>query len=68
MRITPYTTPSGLRIGSGYQPDLRLHHDHDAVRLQSALLRQKPGTDWEGLLICAGCVAFVLAFVWVLGS
>jgi len=35
---TPYTTSSGLRIGSMYQHTVRPDHDADAQALQTALL------------------------------
>lgn len=37
-----YTTPAGVRIGCQYESPLRPFHDRDALRLQSALLNQRP--------------------------
>ena len=54
---TPYTTRTGLQIGSLYTSAARPHHDADALRLQSALLGHKPQTDWDGIGIVAVCLA-----------
>ena len=48
-----------VAIGSLYTPTARPHHDRDALRLQSALLGHKPQTDWDGIAIVVGMVAFV---------
>lgn len=50
-------------IGSLYAPDRRPHHDRDAVRLQSALLGNRPSTDWDGLVIVATIAAAIAAWV-----
>lgn len=51
---TPFTTASGLRIGCMYQAQRPVHHDCDALRLQTALLntRQPGATEmaWVHLL------------------
>jgi hypothetical protein len=39
----PYTTPTGLKIGSAYQKRQRPEMDSDASRLQEALLSQDTG-------------------------
>lgn len=40
----PFTTSSGLRIGVYYQPQRPVHHDRDALRIQTALLSDRqPG-------------------------
>ena len=59
--MTPYTTRSGLQVGSLYTPPQRPHHDADALRLQSALLGHKPQTDWDGIIIAAVCLAALVA-------
>lgn len=61
--MTPYTTRTGIKIGSLYQaPMPKL--DRDATRLQSALLGQRAQIDWDGILIVAGCfAAFVIAWI-----
>ena len=41
MRALPYTTSTGLRIGSMYQHNVRPAHDSDALALQSALLLKR---------------------------
>lgn len=49
---TPYTTRTGLRIGSAYTPpQAPVYLDHDALRLQRALLGDRPATDWDGVAI-----------------
>jgi hypothetical protein len=40
---TPYTTRTGLKIGSAYQKRQRPEMDGDASRLQEALLSQETG-------------------------
>lgn len=60
---TPYTTRTGLQIGREYTPTARPYHDRDALRLQSALLGQKPQTDWDGIIIAAVCLALVAAII-----
>jgi len=41
MKYLPFTTKSGLRIGSEYQHAVLPHHDRDALTLQDALLSSK---------------------------
>lgn len=60
---TPYTTKSGVQIGSLYTPTARPHHDRDAIRIQSALLGQKPDTDWDGIGIAVACIALLAAII-----
>lgn len=57
---TPYTTKSGVRIGSAYTPNAPVYHDRDALRLQDALLKNKPAIDKDGIFIAA-VVAVVIA-------
>ena len=61
--MTPYTTRSGLQVGSLYTPPQRPHHDADALRLQRALLGHKPQTDWDGIGIVAGVLVVVVMAV-----
>ena len=61
--MTPYTTRSGLQVGSLYTPPQRPHHDADALRLQSALLGHKPQTDWDGIIIAAFVLVVVMAAI-----
>ena len=48
-----------VAIGRLYTPTARPHHDADALRLQRALLGERPRIDWDGI----GIVAFVLLVV-----
>ena len=42
MKPVPYTTPTGIQIGRAYSPPARaLAFDHDADRIQSALLGRR---------------------------
>lgn len=58
---TPYTTKTGLQIGRLYIPRQRPHHDRDAIRLQNALLGQRPARDWDGIAIAAVCIVAIVA-------
>jgi len=61
--MTPYTTRSGLQVGSLYTPPQRPHHDADALRLQRALLGERRRVDWGGLYIVAAVAAAVVAYL-----
>ena len=56
---TPLTTKSGLRIGSAYVPTTRPYHDRDALKLQDALLRNRPSVDASGVFIAAVCAVVI---------
>ena len=62
---TPYTTKSGLRIGSKFDGSARHDHDADALRLQDALLDNARRTDWDGIVIVLGTLAAIGAAAWV---
>ena len=63
---TPYTTKSGLRIGSKCDANVRHeYHDRDALRLQAALLGNRPQIDWDGIVIVLGTLAAIGAVFWV---
>ena len=48
-----------IKIGSKYQPPKQMPYmDRDALRLQRALI-DKPQTDWDGIGIVAGVIAFI---------
>jgi hypothetical protein len=61
-RQPPYTTRSGLRIGSAYAPTTRPNLDRDALRIQRALLGERPAIDASGIFIAA-VVSVVIAIV-----
>lgn len=64
---TPYTTRTGLRIGSKCDANARHeHHDRDALRLQAALLGNRPQIDWDGIVIVLGTLAAIGAVAWVM--
>lgn len=48
-------------IGRAYIQPQYLHHDRDALRMQSALLGNRAGIDWDG-------IAIVVAFLAALGA
>lgn len=63
--MTPYTTKTGVQIGRLYtrpMPTL----DRDALRLQRALLGDKPAIDWDGIAIVGGVALAVIvgALLW----
>lgn len=61
--MTPYTTRSGLQVGSLYTAaPQHPYHDADALLLQRALLGERRRVDWDGLYIVA-VVAVVAAAV-----
>ena len=63
---TPYTTRTGLRIGSKCDAIARHeYHDRDALRLQRTLLGDKTPIDWDGIVIVIGTLAAIGAFFWV---
>jgi hypothetical protein len=51
--MTPYTTKSGLQIGSLYVTPRHVYHDSDALRVQSALLGSKRDKDYPVLVACS---------------
>ena len=60
--MTPYTTKSGLRIGSKCESAARHeYHDRDALRLQRALLGDKTPIDWDGIYIVGAVLLVILA-------
>jgi hypothetical protein len=58
---TPYTTRTGLKIGSAYQKRQRPDMDSDAFRLQEALLSQDTGR--RELLTEERMTAFMVALL-----
>ena len=50
-RQPPFTTPAGIRIGCMYQAQRPVHHDRDALRLQTALLNKRQPTAIEMALV-----------------
>lgn len=62
--MTAYTTKTGLRIGSLYQSRPAPHHDHDALRLQDALLGNARRTDLDGLAIVASVLIAIGVIAW----
>lgn len=64
---THYTTKSGLRIGCKVEALTRHeYHDADALRLQAALLGNRPAADWDGIVIVLGTLAAIGAVAWVM--
>ena len=61
--MTPYTTRSGLQVGSLYTAPQRPFHDADALLLQRALLGERRRVDWGGLYIVAAVAAAVVAYL-----
>jgi len=65
--MTPFTTRTGLRIGSKCEAASRHeYHDRDALRLQAALLGSRPAIDWDGIVIVLGTLAAIGAVAWVM--
>jgi hypothetical protein len=63
-RRTPYTTKSGLQIGSFYEPPSQNNMSYEDVCWQSALLGKKsPPPTVEVLLCVAVCTFLVTIFV-----
>ena len=59
---TPYTTRTGLRIGSKCDASVRHeYHDADALRLQRAMLGDKTPIDWDGIYIVGAVLLVILA-------
>lgn len=52
-------------IGSLHRKAPPIHHDHDALRLQAALLGHKAPIDWDGIGIVVG-TALAALIVWVM--
>jgi len=62
--MTPYTTRSGLQVGSLYTAaPQHPYHDADALLLQRALLGERRRVDWGGLYIVAVVAAAVVAYL-----
>lgn len=62
----PYHTGK-VAIGSTYAPTQRPYHDRDAIKLQDALLGNRPHTDASGIciaIVCALLVAIPLIHYW----
>ena len=61
--MTPYTTRSGLQVGSLYTAaPQHPYHDADALLLQRALLGERTRTDWDGIaIVVATCAIAALA-------
>ena len=53
--MTSYNTGK-VQIGSAYNPTRPVYHDRDALKLQDALLNNKPSTDESGVFIAAVCI------------
>lgn len=65
--MTPYTTRSGLQVGSLYTAaPQHPYHDADALLLQRALLGERPRIDWDGIAIVIFTVAAVALAAWLL--
>lgn len=65
--MTPYTTRSGLQVGSLYTAaPQHPYHDADALLLQRALLGERRRVDWDGLYIVAVVAAAVALAAWLL--
>ncbi len=59
---TPYTTRTGLRIGCKVEaPTRHEYHDSDDLRLQAALLGNRPAIDWDGIYIVGAVLLVILA-------
>ena len=57
--MTPYTTRTGIQIGRLYTRPMP-QPDRDALRLQRALLGDRPQIDWDGIaIVVVGMAAFV---------
>jgi hypothetical protein len=60
----PYTTRSGVRIGSMYTPPARgLEFSKDELRIQRALLGERTPIDWNGIAIVIITAAVVAALI-----
>ena len=62
MKPTPYNT-GRIQIGLLYTPAQRPYHDADALRLQRALLGERPRIDWDGIAIVEIVVVVAAAVV-----
>jgi hypothetical protein len=60
---TPYTTRSGVRIGSAYNPAPRVFLSNDDLRIQRALLGERQRVDWDGIAIVITTAAAVAALI-----
>ena len=61
--MTHFTTKSGLQIGVLSKKQPPIYHDADAIKLQRALLGDKPAIDVDGLGIAVFIMAAAAVFV-----
>ena len=54
-----------VAIGLAYQAKPNISMDGDALRLQRALLGERPAIDLDGILIVVGVAAFALVAWWM---
>lgn len=69
--MTPYTTSSGIKIGSAYQPPAFVEHDTHALRLQAALLEERQEDRRTALHGCLRAAIWLGAFAlleWLAGT
>lgn len=59
-------TKTGLLIGAHHMRLQHPYHDADALRLQRALLGERPRIDWDGIAIVIFTVAAVALAAWLL--
>lgn len=68
---TPYTTPSGLKIGRLHVPRQHVTHSEDALRIQSALLAQRKAAQSNPIadkaVELALCVGALVSLAVILG-
>jgi len=57
---------TGLLIGAHHMRLQHPFHDADALRLQRALLGERPRIDWDGIAIVIFTVAAVALAAWLL--
>jgi hypothetical protein len=60
---TPYTTRSGVRIGSAYDPTPRVYLSTDDLRIQRTLLGDRKHIDWDGIAIVVIMAAAAAALI-----
>ena len=59
MKTVPFNTGKVL-IGCNYTPPVKPYTpSRTESMLQSALLDDKPGLDWDGIVIVVGCAALI---------